>query len=43
MIDPTNGKKLTESDIILIQRGGTGFASSGVKLESKKIGPAMIS
>lgn len=43
MIDPINGKKLIESDVISIQRGGTGFAGSGVKLVSKKITPAMIS
>lgn len=43
MIDPTNSKKLKESDIIPIQRGGTGFAGSGVNLISKKVGPAMIS
>lgn len=43
MVDPTNGKKLKESDIIPIQRGGTGFAGSGVNLISKKVGPAMIS
>lgn len=43
MVDPVNGKKMTESDFIPIQRGGTGFAGSGVKLTSKKVGPAMIS
>lgn len=25
MIDPLNGKKMTESDIIELQRGGTGI------------------
>ena len=34
MIDPINGKKMTESDFIPIQRGGTGFAGSGVNLIS---------
>jgi nitric oxide synthase-interacting protein len=43
MIDPVNGKKCTESDFIPIQRGGTGFSGSGVKLNAKKIGPALIS
>lgn len=43
MVDPINGKKMTESDFIPIQRGGTGFAGSGVNLISKKVGPAMIS
>jgi nitric oxide synthase-interacting protein len=43
MIDPTNGKKLTETDLIPIQRGGTGYAGSGASLSSKKVGPAMIS
>ena len=26
MTDPINGKKLKEKDIILLQRGGTGYA-----------------
>jgi len=43
MIDPTNGKKLTDTDIIPIQRGGTGYAAGGASLSSKKVGPAMIS
>ncbi|CAF0731196.1 unnamed protein product [Brachionus calyciflorus] len=41
MIDPINGKKMTEKDFIYIQRGGTGYAGSGVTLQSKKVGPAM--
>lgn len=28
MIDPINGKQLEESDIIELQRGGTGFAAT---------------
>ena len=43
MIDPINGKKINESDLIPIQRGGTGYAGSGAALCSKKVGPAMIS
>ncbi|XP_019631956.1 PREDICTED: nitric oxide synthase-interacting protein-like [Branchiostoma belcheri] len=41
MTDPVSGDKLTDRDIIPIQRGGTGFASSGVKLEAKQDGPVM--
>ncbi|XP_078093355.1 nitric oxide synthase-interacting protein [Mustelus asterias] len=41
MVDPINGEKLTEKDIIRIQRGGTGFAGSGVKLEAKESRPVM--
>lgn len=33
MIDPTNGQKLTDADIIPLQRGGTGFASTNDKLK----------
>ncbi|XP_060232908.1 nitric oxide synthase-interacting protein-like [Meriones unguiculatus] len=33
MVDPVNGDKLTEGDIILLQLGGTGFAGSGGKLQ----------
>lgn len=37
MVDPTNGKKLEESDIIVLQRGGTGFASTNeLKAEVKR-------
>uniref|UniRef100_UPI00398EFCCC nitric oxide synthase-interacting protein n=1 Tax=Pristiophorus japonicus TaxID=55135 RepID=UPI00398EFCCC len=41
MVDPINEAKLTEKDIIQIQRGGTGFAGSGVKLEAKESRPVM--
>ncbi|XP_041034024.1 nitric oxide synthase-interacting protein [Carcharodon carcharias] len=41
MVDPINGAILTEKDIIPIQRGGTGFAGSGVKLEAKESRPVM--
>ncbi|XP_078286822.1 nitric oxide synthase-interacting protein [Rhinoraja longicauda] len=41
MVDPINGAKLVEKDIIAIQRGGTGFAGSGVKLEAKESRPVM--
>jgi len=43
MIDPINSKKLSERDIIPIQRGGTGYAGNGVKLNFKKVAPSMIS
>ncbi|RWS31083.1 Nitric oxide synthase-interacting protein-like protein [Leptotrombidium deliense] len=37
MIDPINGKKMEEKDIIPLQRGGTGFASTNqLKAELKK-------
>ncbi|XP_072889686.1 nitric oxide synthase-interacting protein isoform X1 [Hemitrygon akajei] len=41
MVDPISGEKLTEKDIIPIQRGGTGFAGSGIKLEAKESRPVM--
>jgi len=41
MIDPTNGKTLTERDIIVLQRGASGFAAAGNKLDAKVDGPAM--
>lgn len=41
MLCPFTGNKLKESDIIAIQRGGTGFAGSGVDLSAKKDGPVM--
>ncbi|XP_074872949.1 nitric oxide synthase-interacting protein isoform X2 [Carettochelys insculpta] len=41
MVDPVNGAKLREDDIIVLQRGGTGFAGSGVCLEAKKSRPVM--
>uniref|UniRef100_A0A7N4PET7 Nitric oxide synthase-interacting protein n=2 Tax=Sarcophilus harrisii TaxID=9305 RepID=A0A7N4PET7_SARHA len=41
MVDPISGAPLTDKDIILLQRGGTGFAGSGVQLEAKKSRPVM--
>lgn len=41
MIDPTNGKKLTDKDIIPLQRGATGFAGAGITLEAKLERPVM--
>jgi len=35
------GAKLKESDIISLQRGGTGYVGSGVQLEAKKAGPVL--
>jgi len=43
MIDPINGKKMVDRDFIYIQRGGTGYAGSGVKLKSSVATPAMVS
>jgi len=40
-IDPTNGMKLKEKDIIPLQRGATGFAGAGISLEAKKAGAVM--
>lgn len=42
MVDPTNNKKLKERDIILLQRGATGFSGSGVKLEAAKPGASLM-
>ncbi|KAM9259539.1 nitric oxide synthase-interacting protein [Morus bassanus] len=41
MRDPLTGDPLTEADIIVLQRGGTGFAGSGICLEAKKSRPVM--
>ncbi|XP_015259417.1 PREDICTED: nitric oxide synthase-interacting protein [Cyprinodon variegatus] len=41
MVDPVSGDKLTDKDIILLQRGGTGFAGSGVALSAKEARPVM--
>lgn len=41
MLDPITGQKMTEKDIIVLQRGGTGFAGSGVKLQAKEFRPVM--
>ncbi|CAN7940307.1 unnamed protein product [Ixodes hexagonus] len=40
-LDPTNGKTLTEDDIIPLQRGGTGYASTNVQLDAKVKKPVM--
>ncbi|XP_073670072.1 nitric oxide synthase-interacting protein isoform X1 [Paramisgurnus dabryanus] len=41
MVDPVTGDKLKEKDIIPLQRGGTGFAGSGVDLKAKEARPVM--
>ncbi|XP_063797788.1 nitric oxide synthase-interacting protein [Pseudophryne corroboree] len=41
MTDPVSGDKLSEKDIIVLQRGGTGFSGSGVQLEAKEARPVM--
>ncbi|XP_026180587.1 nitric oxide synthase-interacting protein [Mastacembelus armatus] len=41
MIDPVTGDKLTDKDIVTLQRGGTGFAASGVDLCAKEARPVM--
>lgn len=40
MMDPVNGKKLKESDIIYIQRGGTGYSSTN-KVEASISKPSL--
>lgn len=42
MIDPTNGMKMKEEDIIPLQRGGTGYASTNEKLDAKLKKPVMM-
>lgn len=41
MLCPFTGAKLKDTDIIPLQRGGTGFAAAGVQLEAKKAGPVL--
>ncbi|XP_053908287.1 nitric oxide synthase-interacting protein, partial [Cuculus canorus] len=41
MRDPLSGEPLAEGDIIVLQRGGTGFAGAGVCLEAEKSRPVM--
>ncbi|XP_056143300.1 nitric oxide synthase-interacting protein [Lampris incognitus] len=41
MIDPVTEDRLSEKDIIPLQRGGTGFSGSGVELHAKEARPVM--
>jgi nitric oxide synthase-interacting protein len=41
MIHPLTNEKLTEKDIILLQRGGTGFSSANTALEAEVKKPAL--
>lgn len=41
-ICPLTGKKLKESDIIELKRGGTGYSAAGDNLEGKVYGPTMM-
>lgn len=41
MLDPVSGEQLKDTDIIPLQRGGTGFAASGVDLSAKEARPVM--
>ncbi|ESO12630.1 hypothetical protein HELRODRAFT_159202 [Helobdella robusta] len=41
MIDPINGKKMKEKDIIPLHRGATGFSGTGVNLKAEKEGAVM--
>nr|CAH7740551.1 unnamed protein product [Callosobruchus chinensis] len=40
-IHPLTSNKLTEKDIIVMQRGGTGYALTNVKLDAKQERPAL--
>lgn len=42
MVDPINGKKLGDKDIIPLQRGASAFSASGVQLEAKVAGPNIM-
>lgn len=41
MLDPINGKKLNERDIIVLQRGGTGYSSTN-QLQAEVKRPVMM-
>ena len=41
MLDPWKNVKLEESDVILLQRGASGFSGSGVELKAEKYAPSM--
>uniref|UniRef100_A0A182K3R7 Nitric oxide synthase-interacting protein homolog n=1 Tax=Anopheles christyi TaxID=43041 RepID=A0A182K3R7_9DIPT len=41
MIHPLTNEKLSDSDIIILQRGGTGFATTNEKLEAKEQKPCL--
>ncbi|XP_063729377.1 nitric oxide synthase-interacting protein-like [Symsagittifera roscoffensis] len=41
MLDPWKNVKLQESDVILLQRGASGFSGSGVELKAEKYAPSM--
>uniref|UniRef100_A0A182JMJ2 Nitric oxide synthase-interacting protein homolog n=1 Tax=Anopheles atroparvus TaxID=41427 RepID=A0A182JMJ2_ANOAO len=41
MLHPLTNEKLTDSDIIPLQRGGTGFATTNEKLEAKEQKPCL--
>lgn len=42
MLDPINGKPLTDNDIIPLQRGGTGYAAANQQLEAAIKRPVMM-
>lgn len=42
MLDPINGKKLNENDIIYLQRGGTGYSSTNESLKAEIKKPVMM-
>jgi nitric oxide synthase-interacting protein len=42
MLCPITGKTLKEKDLIPLQRGGTGYAGSGVELKATRAGAAMM-
>ena len=42
MIHPLTGQTLKEKDIILLQRGGTGYASTNDQLKATKYRPSSL-
>lgn len=42
MVDPINGARLRDKDIIHLQRGASGFAAAGNELEAKKDGAVLM-
>lgn len=42
MIDPINGMELKESDVIHLQRGGTGYSSANDQLMAQAKKPVLM-
>lgn len=41
MLHPLTGQKLVDSDIVYLQRGGTGYSAANKKLEASQSKPAL--